>query len=1053
MKKLLLISMAIGLSFYFSFSQEAYFMSHPSLSPDGKYIVFSFEGDLWQADLVTGDAYRLTAMQGYETAAKFSPDGKWLAFTGTEFGNSDVFMIPSGGGEIQQMTFHSAGDEMEGWTWDSKELLIRSSRNNSASVYKIPVGGGNPIRIFDHYFNVIHNVAIHPVSGDIFFNDTWESLSMTARKRYLGEYDPDIQSYNPKTGIYKKYTEWEGKDFWTTIDKNGEVYFVSDQNTGQYNLFKLVNENPEALTKFKTSIYRPSVSANGKWIVFEKDYQLWKYNTSSGKAEEQKITIIRNSLLPKDQSFKITSNISNFDVSPDNKKLAFVSRGALFVSDIKGKFVRELKPEKVFERVQEVSWLKDNKTLIISMTWNGYSNWFTIPADGSEGAKQITKDFRNNRNMVMNGDKSMAAYLSGRDELRIIDLEKFKTTYSLKDEFWGFQSGSIDFAPDDNWLLYTAKREFENDVFVLNIKTHESLNITSTGVSESGAKWSPDAKYIYLTTNRLRPSFPRGAGDVNLYRVALDNYDKGFRSEEFDKLFKGDSLGKGIGNKGKGKGEVKEKEEEVKVVIDLDRIWERYERISPGFGSQGGATFVDSKDGTLVLYASNHDKGKWSLWKTTIQDFESSKTELISGIGGRASLIVNKKKVYALSGGNIYDVNVASKKAKKISISYSFTRTLSEEFFQMFNQTWANLEENFYHEDMHGEDWEKHKKYYAQFVSHVNNRGDYRILMNDMLGELNSSHMGFNTRGSEEKSRLNYTTLECGLEYSDDNPYEVKRVVPRGAADHARVNILHGDKLIAVNEVIVDKSVPRDKYFYMPAMVSEIKLSFSRNNKEFDVLLHPKSARSLPGNYYDEWIDMNDERVKELSKGKIAYAHMKNMGSGELNKFMMTMGRELQGKKGLILDLRYNTGGNVHDDVLRFLQQRTYLHWKSREGKLSHQSNFAPSDYPIVMLINEQSLSDAEMTSAGFKELEMGTLVGTETYRWIIFTSSMSLVDGSSHRMPGWGCYTLDGVNLERSGVKPDVFIEQTFTDRLEGKDAQIEKAVEIIFLSDKQKR
>ena len=156
----------------------------------------------------------------------------------------------------------------------------------------------------------------------------------------------------------------------------------------------------------------------------------------------------------------------------------------------------------------------------------------------------------------------------------------------------------------------------------------------------------------------------------------------------------------------------------------------------------------------------------------------------------------------------------------------------------------------------------------------------------------------------------------------------------------------------------------------------------------------------------------------------------------------MTMTRELNGKKGLILDIRYNTGGNVHDELLRFLEQRTYLQWKSRGGSLNNQSNFAPSDYPIVLLVNEQSLSDAEMTAAGFKALKLGTIIGTETYRWIIFTSSMGLVDGSSHRMPGWGCYTLDGKDLERNGVQPDIYVKQTFVDRLQNKDPQIEKAV-----------
>jgi C-terminal processing protease CtpA/Prc len=225
-------------------------------------------------------------------------------------------------------------------------------------------------------------------------------------------------------------------------------------------------------------------------------------------------------------------------------------------------------------------------------------------------------------------------------------------------------------------------------------------------------------------------------------------------------------------------------------------------------------------------------------------------------------------------------------------------------------------------------------------------------------------------------------------------------------------------------------------------MTPELILTFSRDGKEFEVKVHPTGAGAIGSYLYEEWIDDNRNRVNKLSNNKIAYVHMKNMGGGELETFIMTLTRELEGKKGLILDLRYNTGGNVHDDVLRFLQQKTYLKWKSRGGKLANQSNFSPADFPIVVLINEQSLSDAEMTSAGFKQLGLGKIIGTETYRWIIFTSGKGLVDGSFYRIPGWGCYTLDGQNLEKEGVKPDIYVKQTFLDRIQGKDPQIERAV-----------
>jgi len=173
---------------------------------------------------------------------------------------------------------------------------------------------------------------------------------------------------------------------------------------------------------------------------------------------------------------------------------------------------------------------------------------------------------------------------------------------------------------------------------------------------------------------------------------------------------------------------------------------------------------------------------------------------------------------------------------------------------------------------------------------------------------------------------------------------------------------------------------------------------------------------------------------------------MKDMSDDALQEFELKMVSDsIDQKKALILDLRYNTGGNVHDKVLQFLSQRPYLQWKYRNGKMSSQPDFAPAAKPIILLVNEQTLSDGEMTAAGFKQLKLGKIVGTDTYRWIIFTSSMSLIDGSSVRLPSWGCYTLQGTNLEQNGVSPDIYVKNSFEDRMNDKDPQIEKAVEEI--------
>ncbi|HEX6192524.1 MAG TPA: S41 family peptidase, partial [Chitinophagaceae bacterium] len=448
-------------------------------------------------------------------------------------------------------------------------------------------------------------------------------------------------------------------------------------------------------------------------------------------------------------------------------------------------------------------------------------------------------------------------------------------------------------------------------------------------------------------------------------------------------------------------------------------------------------------DKTTVLYVSNHGENRNALWKTVIEPFEQNKTEKIAGTEAMSGydIVEVSDKMYVLLSGNIHKLNLETNKVDPINIGYTFRRNLSQEFDQMFYEAWAQMEENYYDEKFHGLDWKKTRDYYKKFIPYLNNRADMRIMLNDMLGELNSSHQGFNSFGDDETIPLSNRTMETGIVFDDNDPFRVKHVLKRSAADKKGVDIKPGDVLTSVNGEEVKPSMDRSYYFSKPSLDQELKLQFTRNGQAYDVKIHPQPG--ILNNYYDEWIDDNQHRVDEKSKKRIAYGYMKNMQQPELEQFIIDMTQELTTKDALILDLRYNRGGNVHDEVLRFLAQRSYLQWKYREGKLSHQSNFSPGDKPIVLLINEQSLSDAEMTAQGFKALQLGSIIGNGTYRWIIFTSGVSLVDGSTVRMPAWGCYSLDGKDLEVSGVEPDILVVNSFEDKMSGKDPQLDRAID----------
>lgn len=1027
----------------FSTAQKSlHFTSTPAISPDGSEVIFRYNNNLWRASINGGLSYQITAMQGSTDRPRVSPDGKWIAFSNAQYGNSDIYVMPAQGGDIRRLTFHQANDLTESWSWDNQWIYFTSNRYDRMSTYKVNINGGTPVRVFsNNYFDYTHNAFEDPLTGEIFFDDTWESFNFYNRIGYRGPFNPDVQSYNPKTGKYKRYTTWNGKDMSVTVDKNGKIYFISDEANGKYNLYTFDGGRKKQLTNFNTNTMNPIVSANGNYVVFEKDFQLFRYEISSGKSSLIPLQAYKSNTLEAEKSFEVAKNISAFNVSPDRKKMAFVSRGRLFVSDIAGKFVREI-PTRPDERVTDADWLKDNETLIYTRTNKGFNNLFTIRATGNASETQITNEPKNNRSLSFDKTRSRAVYLSGNNEVCLLDLKTMKPEVIATDEIWGLNSPTPYFSPDGAYIAYTAIRNFESDILLIRLKDKKIINITNTGVTEQNPLWSPDGKYIYFVSNRTQPAYPYGLKDAKIYRMALEKTERPFKSSSFDSLFAEKKQ-----DTSKQKSGTVKADTATRVNIDFRNIMDRLEQIGPSFGSQYALDVTRDGNKNIVLLNSNHENGTQALWQWSEEPFEKPKTEKIKGIDGFVSgLSSYKNNYFALSRGDIYKLNLKSNSAEKIDMKYTFQRNLKDEFNQMFYQAWAVLDENYYDVNFNNVNWKGVETQYAAFLPYLETRQDLRQLLSNMMGELNSSHYGFTSTGAEESTYYKSLTASTGIMFQNENPYAVDYVIPFDVADMPDSKIERGDILIAVDGKKTEKNQNREFYFSQSDMPDEMALQFRRGSMEYTVKIHPSTYQSTASKLYDMWETNNRNLVSQLGKERIGYVYMRDMSQGALDKFELNMVSDsVAGKDALILDLRYNTGGNVHDEVLQFLSRKPYLQWKYRNGKMSPQPNFAPAAKPIIVLTNEQTLSDGEMTSAGFKELKLGKILGTETYHWIIFTSAARLVDGSTVRLPAWGCYTLDGKNLERTGVTPDIVVKNTFMDRMDSKDPQIERAVQEI--------
>ncbi|MBQ6291249.1 MAG: PD40 domain-containing protein [Bacteroidales bacterium] len=1021
-KRFILTAIVMMVATTAAVAENIRFASHPSLSPDGKQIYFSYDGDIYTVPVGGGQATAVITMPGVQDSPLVSPDGKWLAFSSDIQGNNDVYVVPVGGGQAVQLTFHEAPDVPVNWSAKSDFVYFESTRASARkTTFKVAVAGGTPQLMFDGYFNTIVNLAENPKTGEFLFNESMESISFPTRKRYVGDHNPNIKSWNPKSKAYTELTDYIGKDQWPMADRDGNIYYVSDELNKESNIVKYVKGGkPQQLTSFDKSVQYPSIAFGGSAIVFLKDYEIHVLEPSTGKVSVPQINIASGSVEVR-RSFEGQTPTAA-DVSPDGKKFALVIRGGLYISDTKCKYLQRLDTPSD-ERVDQVVWGNDSKTIYYTRTDKGWTNLYKISADGSAGETPVFLSENNTKSLAVDKKREKLAFIDGSRAVMLHDMKAGTTVKAAEAEFWSFQNYDLAFSYDGNWLAFDAMHMFEPDVFLYNLKDGSLRNFTNSASVEESAVFTPDGKYMYLLANPTATSYPRGARSA-LYKLPLQKYDTPFKSEKVDELFR-------------------DKKDEPKkdsvVVIDFKDIHERMTRVERE-GSQGSPYIYTSKGKDYLLYRSM-GSGTPGVFSLEISDPDAKPKQVKDLNGG--TFFSCKDALYCLASGAIYKVDPAASTATKTEVKKDVEAVLDDEFRQMFYETWAVLEQNYYDVNFHGADWPAVRDYYASLLPYVRTRANLRTLLADLLGELNSSHLGFTSTGSEEKNETRIRTYGTGIVFDNASPYKVAGILADSPADRHGIDVRKGDELVAVNGVRVDKEQNREKYFSGAVPADELKLRFSRGGKEFDVKVHTTTFSNIKTLAYKEWEEQRADIVSDRTGGRVGYIHMRAMGAEDLDSFLLKMHTEVYDKDALILDLRYNNGGNVHKEVIDFLRGQAHFEWAYRDFPKASHPNVAPAGKPIVVLVNEHSLSDAEVTSNGIKTLGIAKLVGTETYRWIIFTSSVRLLDGSTCRMPAWGCYSvIDGSDLENTGVKPDIYVKNTFKDRLEGKDPQLDAAI-----------
>jgi tricorn protease len=1002
----------------------------PALSPDGRQIAFSYMGDLWIVSSQGGRATPLTNNTAYEREPIWTPDGRSIVFSSDRNGNYDVFVIPASGGDARQLTFHSGADIASDVTPDGRTVLFRSTRASRAGLYRIPLAGGNEIPILNTYWAWSFNAKVSPDGGSVVFSLGLENRFWW-RKGYRGSNSAKIYTMPLDSVEPQQIVSDTTNSFWPSWRQDGKaIYFVSERDRQVGNIWIQEMAAPaRPLTHFDAGyITWMSMAREVPLAVYERNFAIWLTDLDSGRSWAVPITA-PSEAKDNPRFFAENDKISEFRLSPDGKKLAAIVRGEIFISGSGGEYTRNVSNSPWRER--DLDWDPASQNIVYVSDAEAQPDLYLASALGDEPAKRLTNDAEDQLNPHFSPDGQWLAYYSGSRQLRLMDAHGKNDRLLAEADFGGRFADDFIWSPDSRFIAVTVNRNGNADLVALDRESGEMINLTNTAYEEGHPVWSHDGQFMLFTSNRSGHSFPEFTGDSDIYQLHLQPKRPEFAEDSFEKLFAAQS----------DTGKARKRPPQIRFNLDdLDRQTE----IVASTARDESDFALSPKDTSSIYFASNLD-GKNHLWKTSLKTRNRGKYEAyVPAVENPRQLQIDAKGkyLYYLSEGKIGRIDLDAAKSEPIPFSTKIEVNKTADYAQGLGELYYTLQHYYYDEHHHQVDWTGIYRDYLPVLQQVRQDQDFYDFANLMIGQLNSSHTGMNSppppKTADPSAHVGAVWQFAGKEV------RLERLIKNGPLYSHRDSLAAGDQLVSVNGTPVSAEINLWKIFN-GLLEKRVKLSFQKSDgKSVTVAIKPISMDEEISLLLEEWIAGRKEWVKKRSDDQLAYLYMPAMGYTDLQRFLKEVERDAVPRKGLILDIRYNFGGNVHDRVLQALTKPLYARWRIRGLSGTPQSTFALSDKSVALLINETTLSDGEMTANGFKTLRRGPVIGEPTYGWLIFTTTVSLMNGATFGLPFWGCYTLDGRDLETSGgVIPDILIRQDLRDDLQNRDPQLDRAIE----------
>ncbi len=1045
------------------------FARDPSISPDGRQVCFVFDDDLWIVDFDGGDARRLTATEASEWGPQWSYDGKWIAFNSNRGGVVYPYLISPQGGEAQAII--SEAYSVVEWFKDSDALLVTKYNPRFGSgFYKMSLDGSRPTLIAEVGDRF---ATLSPDNKSIVFN----RYGYAYREAYTGSMSGNLWKIDIATKEYTQLTDGKYSYRYPRFSHSSGSLFYCQSDGERFQVFKTKNLNfksPKQLSRLdRWSARDISVARDNERVVFEHFDEIYKYDPAAPKGQQVTRLDIN---IPEDMwqdNFRFDqarNDVSRIAVSENQKLMAFEYKYDAFIRPVKGG-----EPKRItFDQsgISSFAFMEDSRTLMIQKLYQGKEKLFTTSVDDPTNLTKVkwfgSDSLNVNRFYLDTSGKWVLYYDGAVMSSQVAIADSGFTNLRPINAPWPMIS-NLAFNDSQDFAAYAVVRpDYVYELYVYDFATQEHTKLMNMDGYVSNIGWTPDNHSLLLSMG----------GEI--YRLDLVPRDQ----FEYDEDFWADALALDPEQETQTEAPGEEPEppleeapqEEVSIEetpveetpTEEPEVMEKTEPQEPeetekptleiywpGLKQRLVSILKDSEaylylhrmqgDNKLFYYSNGSRSNKNFILKSATIYGKDSKTEL--DFGYRAFNVVHRSgNYYYLSNGIINSCAIgAAPKEIPVDVDYEWDEaTLNT---RVFEEVWGVFGNNFYDPTMHGRDWQAMYDLYLPYAQQARNMDDLATVVEEMIGDVNASHTGFYPRRETERGRYNQTTylgLDFDLENRLDKGLKVSFVYPHTRLDHY-YKLQVGDLLTHIDGHEITAFTPVDSLL-MNKVGKRIYLKLQREGEEIEADINGLSWSELRRFGYDHKIAKRRQMVEELTDSQVGYIHIPAMGTENYDQFTKELYTDNVDKKALIIDVRGNVGGRIHDMLITILIKKHYAYSTSRRRTYEPRPEpYSAWDKPSIVLVDEHSFSDGEIFPIVYQQLKLGKVVGYPSSGAVIGTWEYELVDGSSMRLPGSGWYKLDGTNMEGTGAMPDIIIQHTPNDIIADRDPQLQRAIEEI--------